>query len=657
MAPAPLKLILDDSGAVRWYDPTDGRTAPLVRGADGDETPEQVQLPEDLSTLEADALKDARAAYGAEIERIKGLENPTADDAKRMAEVAAAYKALGEERDRRVAADQAVRDEIAAGATVLEADPVEPAEGDEPAGTPGEGDTPPAEGAPVETPAETPAPADGAPAAAEPAMANAGATPPAQRFPAVPRQPTLNRPMSLAEINAEATTAADREVLAANGMPQLPARVEAPELIMNAAEGIPGFQNGARVENIDALARAYMDAASNMGVGAGTFTKLPVASIRRSYGHDFEEMPDPRVLEAALAEMIDPVRNSRRGMEALVAAGGWCAPSEIRYDFFDVSAGPTLWDVPTVGINRGGLRWPISLSLAGFFAISGAPPSGTPSAATMPWEWTEADDIATITGSGAKLCLRPPCPDFDEARLRAFGICVINGNFADEAYPELVRHFLGLTNIAHQRVMNRRHIAQALALATQSVSPVVGDVGATTSAILGGHELLAEHERTKFGMPAGAVIEAVFPTWLRGNMRSDLTKRMGFNDLAVGDAYLMSLFDQRGIRAQFVSEFQTLPGSAGPANTIGAATAPTAWPGTVTSLVYAPGTYFLGRGLRIDQGLIRDSVLNAENDHTAAWTEEGTLVGRRGHEALNVTTTLCASGETGGQIPVTTCGV
>lgn len=654
MADASPRLTLDADGAVRWLDAATGRTVPLVRGADGEPAAatggdtDDLQLPEDLTTLDDDALGTARESYGAEIARIRDLENPTADDAARMAQVADAYQALGTERTRRDDEAAATRQQIADAAAVLETPPADPpAEGTEGS----EGD------APVDAPVENtaPAPAEGAPAGE---LVSASAN----RWPAVPRRATLNRPMSLAEISGEANSDQYTAELAAMGihgtaaMPGRPSTApEAPELVINAEAGVPGMGNGQRIETNEALAAAFMDVAGGLGITRGAPVKAPVASMRRAYAADWQEMPDPRELQRVLQEIVNPTRTVA-GMSALVAAGGWCAPSEIRYQFFDISGGPTVWDAPQVGINRGGLRWPISLSLAGFFGIANTPPSGVSSAATMPWLWTEADDIATITGSGAKLCLRPPCPTFDERRLEAFGLCILNGNFADEAYPELIRHFLGLTTVAHERVMNRRHLALAAAGST-AVTLVAGDVGASTSAILGGTELLATHEREKFGMPSGAVIEAVFPSWLRGNMRSDLTKRMGFNDLAVTDAYLMSLFDARNIRAQFVSDWQTLPGNAGPPNTIGAATAPTSWPTTVQSLVYAPGTWFKGRGLRIDLGLIRDSVLNAENDHTAAWTEEGSLVGMFGHESLLATHTICASGETGGQIPVTVCGV
>ena len=57
MAPAPLRLTLDDAGSVRWLDTATGRTVPLVRGGDGEPAPaaegeQLLTLPEDLTTAE-----------------------------------------------------------------------------------------------------------------------------------------------------------------------------------------------------------------------------------------------------------------------------------------------------------------------------------------------------------------------------------------------------------------------------------------------------------------------------------------------------------------------------------------------------------------------------------------------------------------------------
>jgi hypothetical protein len=51
--------------------------------------------------------------------------------------------------------------------------------------------------------------------------------------------------------------------------------------------------------------------------------------------------------------------------------------------------------------------------------------------------------------------------------------------------------------------------------------------------------------------------------------------------------------------------------------------------------------------MTLDLGVTRDSVLNAENDHTAAWTEDCRLIAKIGHESRVVTIDTDNAGETG----------
>jgi hypothetical protein len=591
--------------------------------ADAPAEPTELEIPEDLRTVEArDDLVAMRRSARAEVQRIGELDDPSAEELARQGTLAKAYKTLSAEIDRR---DAEVGDRKAQAKDIIDSlgdDPdadEQPAEGE----TPAEGDAPaeqPAE--PGDAPAE--APAEGA---LEAVAASSGPI----RVPAVAKKPTLNP--SLRQIAAHAPGA------------DLPD--PRPDVEIYAAADVPDFGPNARLETMDQLVAATTSKATSMGIGNGSFVTSQLARIKRHYPVVLDETTPTAEVEAALKGLIDPAL-APGGMEALVAAGGWCAPSQIRYEFFNIADGPTLWDLPRVGISRGGLRWPDSLSLPQFFAMSSAPASGIVANNTMPWLWTETDDIATVTGSGVKLCLRPPCPTFLEKRLELYGICVLAGNLTADAYPELIQHFIRLVMVAHERVRNRRHLALAAAGST-AVTPTSSTVKDVVPTLLGNSELYAIHTREKFGMATDAVIEAVFPSWVRGPMRSDMAKRNGYtgdNQMAVGDALLADWFDARRIRAQFVTDWQTLPGSAGPANTIGAATAPTNWPTTVQSLMYAPGTWFLGGGMSLRLGLMRDSALNAENDHTAEWTEEADFVGMFGHESLLVNHTIEPGGET-----------
>ena len=54
-----------------------------------------------------------------------------------------------------------------------------------------------------------------------------------------------------------------------------------------------------------------------------------------------------------------------------------------------------------------------------------------------------------------------------------------------------------------------------------------------------------------------------------------------------------------------------------------------------------------GDGGTIDLGVVRDSVLNATNDYTAAWTEQLYLVAQLGPDARKVTVNYDVNGVTG----------
>jgi hypothetical protein len=122
--------------------------------------------------------------------------------------------------------------------------------------------------------------------------------------------------------------------------------------------------------------------------------------------------------------------------------------------------------------------------------------------------------------------------------------------------------------------------------------------------------------------------------------------------LAATDAYLMSLFDGINVRIQWVGDYQErtigFPGVPG--------TLPTAWPTTVEFMMWAPGTVVLGQGMRLDLGIIRDSVLNATNDYTAEWMEECWLIFNPGHEVRRLTVNICPDGTTGAA-DLTACDV
>jgi hypothetical protein len=410
------------------------------------------------------------------------------------------------------------------------------------------------------------------------------------------------------------------------------------ESVLVATADIPGLAQGARLENMSGLVAAMHARVKTVGVTSRgeDAPRYSVATLNRQYRFNL----DMDASEAKISEVLTAAAD----VASLTAAGGWCAPSEISYDLFNIVCEDGMLDLPTVGVNRGGIRFPISPD---FSSLSG-------NAAL--WSWNETQDIAAVTGtaqSGTKTCGRVPCATFTEQRLECDGVCLTVGNLMDDAYPELIENHTRLLFAFHAHKMNLKKI-QKLVAASVAVSGFtgLGDVGESViNNVLGALEIQAVDYREKFAMCEDAVLEVVLPRWLLGMMRSDVRRRTGVELLSVADSYLMNLFDALHIRVQFVGDWQVrtagFPGFSGGVLT---------WPTQVQALVFAPGTFVLGNGLQLNLGVIRDSVLNATNDFTAAWMEECWLIAKLGHESRLVTINVCANGRTGAA-NITACGL
>ena len=417
-------------------------------------------------------------------------------------------------------------------------------------------------------------------------------------------------------------------------------KVAQQRLAVTASVDIPGVARGGDLSSFDAVVDVVGRKAKAMPVTRGTPRYETVASIRNEFSHSIDNRTTPAEVEELFRFLT-----KRDGMdaEALVAAGGWCAPAETRYEFFNIAGSSGLIDLPTFGVTRGGIRFPVSPSLADAIEGGGfAPFSEDFSVTSNPWLWTEADDIAAATGSPTKPCIRVPCPDFDEETLEAYGICLTAGNLANDAYPEATANMIRLLMAAHDHAMNAHLIALMVARSTSAIT-ISG--GAATDAaaprIFNAASLAATDYRERYGMALEDVLEIVLPAWVREVIRADLAWKAGVDLMEVTNGQVDRYFTARNVRPQWVDDWQVRG-----ANQFGNATARTAWPTTVDFLLYAAGTFLHGNGMSLDLGVVRDSVLNETNDHTAAWSEEAHLIAKVGHESRRYTVPFNVNGST-----------
>lgn len=435
--------------------------------------------------------------------------------------------------------------------------------------------------------------------------------------------PDLNRHIRDLPLSAAARHAPD---------PKVQPRRSEPVLV--ASSDIPGHKPGNRLETFDELVRTMHARARMMGVTNRKPNWVPVATMERDFRY--------RLALDSTPEEVDEVLMAATDTSALVAAGGWCAPSEISYDFYNIVAEDGLVDLPSVGVlNRGGLRYPVSPGISSIFSDANAL-----------WSWTELEDYeAANNTSEVKTCARVPCPTFSEKRTACDGLCVTVGNLVDFAYPELVANHIRLTFAARAHRTNQLVIAAMVADAiTQTVTLTATLLPADQSgvaSILSAVELQAIDTRYRYRMAAGSILEAIFPIWMLGIFRADLANRGGVDLLSVTNGQIADWLNQRGVRAQFVYDWQggfSTDAFGHPSTEI------TAWPTTGQFLMYPAGTYVRGQGLQLDLGIVRDSALNENNDHTGAWMEDCYAIAAVGHESRLVTVNTRVTGEVGAAV-------
>ena len=377
---------------------------------------------------------------------------------------------------------------------------------------------------------------------------------------------------------------------------------EQPMVTITAAADIPGFSGGSMIDKID-MAKAMHAKARTLSNGSGM---VPVASIA---------LPIEHQLGADMSynmDVLDKVTNP-----ASLTAAGWCAPSNNLYTLFGVDAGDGLIDLPTVQITRGGLNVP------SFFGLG--------EAADALWTWTEDSAESEET----KQCLYIPCPEFTDYRLKAEGLCLTHGNLTDRAFPELTARFIALAINAHLHRLSAAIINDITGTATAVTMNAVASSAA--GSILHAIDVQVADYRSQYRMGVSAVLEAVFPLWTKEVVRADLAMRTGVSLTNVSDADVDAHFAVRKVRAQFVHDYQPMYSGA----------EAQAFPTSLDFLLYPAGGYVRGDGGVIDLGVVRDSVLNATNDYTAAWTEQLYLVAQLGPDAREVTVNYGVDGVTG----------
>ena len=378
---------------------------------------------------------------------------------------------------------------------------------------------------------------------------------------------------------------------------------------------LQGFNSGA----YGAAARA----------GRAMSERHSLAVVRKSFD-ERATVGSPESAEAAMAFAVNE-KNLPGG--SLVAAGGWCAPSETVYDLLEDESRDGLVSLPEINVTRGGIKFTKGPKFADLYAASSFNFTEEEAKAGK-YQPTSATDPTNKVGP--KPVYQVPCTEFEEVRLSAAGMHIQAGLLQQRGYPELVARTIRGALVAHEHKMSERIIAAMEAKST-AVSMDAGQIGALAP-VLTAIELQVEHYRYAQRLSRSTTLEAIFPYWVRGAIRTDLSRRQGVDLTDVPDSRIDAWFKSRGVNPQFVYDWQAITGEAG---------AFKAWGNSVKFLLYSAGTFVKGGQDVITLDTVYDSTLLGQNDYTALFTEEGYLVAKRGHDARVVTVPLNPNGGTG----------
>ncbi|AXH44884.1 major capsid hexamer protein [Gordonia phage Ribeye] len=407
---------------------------------------------------------------------------------------------------------------------------------------------------------------------------------------------------------------------------------------ITASSGVRGHTTGQELDGIKGLAAAA--AATVRGLptkGVRAHAKADVASLAIAY-------PDELVASAERdfgSIMRNAVDESRLPGDSIVAAGGWCAPSETLYEIpgslTDANAG--LINLPEVQVHRGGLRFRRQIDFGTIY-------SGGMAGRVMTEAMSESADPEDYT----KVFYRVDCPEFDEVRADAVYTGASAGILQNHAYPEEVEAQIAELVAAHSHRINEISLERMEAIFsgaghnqvnfTNTFGP--STVGASLNAI----EWVITNERTRLRASESMRFKVAIPNWYKTVFRADYANRNGVdNALDVSDAQIDTWFSQRGASVDWTYDWQDALslGSAG----VGGATTANTLPTSVKVMVWPEGTIVRGRGDIINMEAIYDSAGLETNDFLRLFMEEQLVVVWRAYRGSLLTLPLSASGATG----------
>jgi hypothetical protein len=433
-----------------------------------------------------------------------------------------------------------------------------------------------------------------------------------------------------------------------------------------AAAGVPNYEAGQELASMLDVAKAFEArsaahgsalASGRRGTGPVTY---PVAQLVRDYPDEFsvdgdgsdyakllavadeKRLPGGSLLRSVEQRMKE-IQATEPTRDALVAAAGWCAPSETDYSICLQITTDGLADFPEVQARRGGIRHNTGIQFDDIFG------GGNCDSPTGFFDLTEAE----VASGTTKTCLEIDCPDFIDTRLGVTGLCLTGNILSIRGYPEYTATFTrgALAASAHQ--INREQIAAVVAdstAVTLSGAPWATDAS-VVSQVMSAVEAAVVDIKYRLRLQQSATLEVIMPFWILAQMRADWIRRNAVGgwsqSVDVADSEINAGFSRRGARVQYVYDWQDAFATCATTGSPGADTAITALPTSLQFLVYPAGTWVRAVSDVITLNSVYDSTKLATNQVTHLFTETGWAMVRMCPLSRVYTVAICPSGSTG----------
>jgi hypothetical protein len=412
--------------------------------------------------------------------------------------------------------------------------------------------------------------------------------------------------------------------------------------VLRATAGMDNVRAGTE---LDARALAELTAqAIRDGVGAapgnGFKMRLATADWKDTFDDEFMLSPDnpfenQRKLDAVRGRQAIREINSP---DAVAAAGGWCAPSTIRYDVgtMGTEERPVRDNLTTFGATRGGIRYFVDLSIAATDTTDGIT------------RLTEAQDEG---GTTTKDCVVIECPTDSEVRADVIASCLQAGNLAMIAFPELIEAWQNLLAVATARNADSG-LLDAIADDAQTIEVDSDAVYGSFHSVARAFLKVAAGYRSRHRLGEGDPLMALAPAWLADNVVLDLVGRQFPWPQEVSRAGVAGLIERlTGVRVEWYLDSETGEGQIFGAQTEGALLD---FPLNAVVYVYPPGGILHVDQGQLNIGLIRDSALTETNDvrFFSEFFEAAAVIAA---EVFKVNIALCPSGAAPAGITAATC--